>query len=425
MKRKLLQQIGTQWRSNVWLVVELMIISVVMWFIVDLLTIMIRPMLEPDGFDIENCYKISYNRSGELKAGEKEMTSTEEFRELIKRLRRYPGVEAVAVSNALEPYCGDFMSSYIVDVDGDSTQYGTGLPSARYGWANADFVRVFRIEGVRGETPEQLAEMLGKNNAQVLIAENFYLSTDSAKIVNSSLDLLGHKLHMGFMKEDHVVAAVVKNVKREDTTPQSQNSFILFSIDDNTEDGLGYVDDISIRVRPESVKDFEKRFRDDMGKQFHVGLTYVTGVTSYDDVRASRSESMNKIKSKLYIVAGFLLLNVFLGLLGTFWYRTRQRVSEIAVRMTFGATRRSMFRRLISEGIMLLVIATVLAAVIDCLLAHFELNIREDGAHFTYGMMAWTIGVTFLLSLVVIVLGVYFPARHAMRVNPAMALHDE
>lgn len=415
---------STQWRSNVWLVVELMIISVVMWYIVDLLTIMVRPMLEPNGFDVENCYKISYNRSGEFKEGEKEMTPTEEFRELVKRLRRYPGVEGVALSNAIEPYCGSFQASGFTDVDADSTKYWGEMPSTRYGFANADFVRVFRIEGLRGETPEELADLLAKNTNQILIAENFYLSTDSAKRADSSLELLGHRLTMGKL-EGYKVASVVKNVKREDTTPQERHSFILLSIDDETDEGLDRVNDISIRVRPESVKDFEKRFRDDMGKQFHVGLTYVTGITPYDDVRASRAERETKIKSKLYIVAGFLLLNVFLGLLGTFWYRTRQRVSEIAVRMTFGATRRSMFRRLISEGILLLVIATVLAAVIDCLLAHFELNIREDGAHFTYGMMAWTIGVTFLLSLVVIVLGVYFPARHAMRVNPAIALHDE
>lgn len=424
MKRKLLKQMSTQWRSNVWLVVELMIISVVMWYIVDLLTIMVRPMLEPNGFDVENCYKISYNRSGELKNGEKEMTPLEEFRELVKRLRRYPGVEGVALSNALEPYCGNFQSSGFTDVDADSTKYGGVMPSTRYGFANADFIRVFRIEGLRGESPEELADMLAKNTNQMLIAENFYLSTDSAKRATSSLDLLGHRLTMGKI-EGYKVAAVLKNVKREDTTPLEHYSFILFSIDDETDEGLDRVNDISIRVRPDAVKGFEKRFRDDMSKQFHIGLTYLTGITSYDDVKAARAERETKIKSKLYIVAGFLLLNVFLGLLGTFWYRTRQRVSEIAVRMTFGATRRSVFRRLVSEGIILLVIATVLAAIIDCLMAYFELNVREDDSHFTCGMMAWTIGVTFLISLVVIVLGVYFPARYAMRVEPATALHDE
>lgn len=425
MKRKLLKQMGTQWRSNVWLVVELTIISVVMWYIVDLLTIMVSPMLEPDGFDIENCYKISFNRSGELMEGEEPMSEADERRELIKRLRRYPGVEGVAISNAIEPYCGNFQSSYITDVDGDSTQYGECMPGTRYGWGNADFIRVFRIEGLRGETPDRLADMFAKSNTNVIISENFYLSSDSAKRVNSSLDLLGHRLKLGSMEDGYKVVCVVKNVKREDTSPLRHNSFTLFCMDDETDWALNSFGDLSIRVRPEAAKGFEKRFREDMGKQFHIGLTYVNGITSFEDVRAARNDSDAKVKSKLYIVAGFLLLNVFLGLLGTFWYRTRQRVSEMAVRMTFGATRSSIFRRLLSEGVLLLVIATVLATVIDCLLAHFELNIRQDSPHFTYGMMAWTVGVTFLLTMVVIVLGVYFPARHAMRLEPSAALHDE
>ena len=35
---------------------------------------------------------------------------------------------------------------------------------------------------------------------------------------------------------------------------------------------------------------------------------------------------------------GFLLLNIFLGLLGTFWFRTQQRRSEIALHKAHGAT---------------------------------------------------------------------------------------
>lgn len=415
----------SQWRSNVWLVVELMIISVVMWYVVDLLTVMVRPMLESDGFNVENCFRISYARSGELKEGEPAMTELEEKRELIKRLRRYPGVEGVALSNCVEPFCSSFQGSYIIDVDADSTQYGDQGPSTRWGYANADFMRVFKIEGLRGETPDQLAEMIENGGLQVMVAENFYLSGDSAKMVDSSLDLLGHRLWKNGMDEAARLTAVLKNVKRENTTPQRLYSLILFTIDESTDAGLAAGGDISIRVRPDAVNDFKEQFRNDMEKQFHVGLTYVDNIESYDDVRDSRNVTDDKVKSRLYIVAGFLLLNVFLGLLGTFWYRTRQRMSEIAVRVTFGASRWSVFRRLVSEGLILLVIATVLAAGIDCMLAHLEINMRQDEPHLTYGMMAWTIGVTFLVSMIVVILGVYFPARRAMKVEPAIALHNE
>lgn len=55
---------------------------------------------------------------------------------------------------------------------------------------------------------------------------------------------------------------------------------------------------------------------------------------------------------------GFLLLNIFLGLLGTFWFRTQQRRSEIALHKAHGASDMSIFVRLISEGLLLLLLIT-------------------------------------------------------------------
>ena len=69
---------------------------------------------------------------------------------------------------------------------------------------------------------------------------------------------------------------------------------------------------------------------------------------------------------------GFLLLNNFLGLLGTFWFRTQQRRSEIALHKAHGATDRAIFSRLLSEGILLLAIVTPVALLIDYNLAHLE-----------------------------------------------------
>ncbi len=421
MKRKLLKQIKSQWRSNLWLVVELVIVSVVLWYIIDLVTIMTQPMFEPNGFNVEHCYKLSLKRSGEVKPGEPEMTSGQEGVEIVKRLRRYPGVEAVAVSQAIEPYCGDFSSCTMYDIDNDSLEYGNHRPALRYGRANADFLRVFRHEGARGETPEEIAADFGVG--KIIVAENFSQSVDSGVPAHSAFDLLGHRMALG--RGEFRISSVVKNVKREDSTPQKYYSFVILYLDDNSEIDMDWFSGLSIRVKPEAEKDFIENFRKDMQKQFHVGLSYIIDIKSFDQIREERMANDRRLKSKLYIVVGFLLLNVFLGLLGTFWYRTRQRVSEMAVRMTFGATRGSIFRRLMSEGIILLVIATVIAIGIDCAIAHLELNMRPEGDHLTFEMIAIASGITFLLSLLMIFLGVYFPARSAMKIEPAEALHNE
>ena len=37
MNKKLFTQIRNEWRSNLWLALELLVVSVVMWYIIDLL----------------------------------------------------------------------------------------------------------------------------------------------------------------------------------------------------------------------------------------------------------------------------------------------------------------------------------------------------------------------------------------------------
>ena len=39
------------------------------------------------------------------------------------------------------------------------------------------------------------------------------------------------------------------------------------------------------------------------------------------------------------LIAIFFSFNVFIGLMGTFWFRTRHRRSEIALRMAMGSSR--------------------------------------------------------------------------------------
>ena len=58
MKRKLLRQIANEWKSNVWLALELLIVSVVMWYVIDSLFVSYSIYNEPRGFNTDHCYLI-------------------------------------------------------------------------------------------------------------------------------------------------------------------------------------------------------------------------------------------------------------------------------------------------------------------------------------------------------------------------------
>ena len=127
-----------------------------------------------------------------------------------------------------------------------------------------------------------------------------------------------------------------------------------------------------------------------------------------------------------YIVGmSFLLLNIFLGLLGTFWFRTQQRRGEIALHKAMGATDGAVFSRLMSEGVFLLLAVTIPAIVIDIVLAHFELNSWRNGTTLEWPRLAFCAAASFVLIAAMIGIGIGLPARRAMKVQPAEALHDE
>ena len=58
MNKKLFSQIKNEWRTNLWLGIELLLVSVVMWWVTDKLYCTGATYFEPRGFDIEHFYLI-------------------------------------------------------------------------------------------------------------------------------------------------------------------------------------------------------------------------------------------------------------------------------------------------------------------------------------------------------------------------------
>ncbi len=60
---------------------------------------------------------------------------------------------------------------------------------------------------------------------------------------------------------------------------------------------------------------------------------------------------MNTSGGKLDIAVNiFLLINVFLAVIGTFWFRVNRRRNELGLRMAVGSSRRRLQQLLIGEG---------------------------------------------------------------------------
>jgi putative ABC transport system permease protein len=152
---------------------------------------------------------------------------------------------------------------------------------------------------------------------------------------------------------------------------------------------------------------------------------FISDIKSMEEEHADYQ--MNEKNTIRYFIFGavFLLLNIFLGLLGTFWFRTQQRRSELALFKALGANNANIFGREMEEGMLLLTLATIPAIIIDWNIAYAELIPRIDGLYLSAGRFIPTIVITYALIALMIFLGTLMPARKAMKIQPADALHEE
>lgn len=418
MNKKLFTQIRNEWRSNLWLALELLVVSVVMWYIIDLLYCRMATYLEPRGFDTEHCYLINMgvltDKSPDYTPYSDTHKQSDEVRELVERLRRRPEVEVVSLSLSAYPYNG---SNGSAEVDYD-TLHAPRWTIRRI--ATPDFVRVFRYQGARGETSEQLAEILERGD--FLASDNLY-----RKYGIPMTSLVGKKEFylFGDTTQTYRLGAVLQNVRWDDYSQASTSYSMVYNMNLLPDDWINADNELCIRVRADRDQNFMENLKADSEKQFRIGNLYISDIKSFKDIRRSFQQGDTSQMRILVVGMGFLLLNIFLGLLGTFWFRTQQRRGEIALHKAMGATDGAVFGRLISEGIFLLLIVTVPAIIIDIVLAHFELNSWRNGTTLEWSRLAFCVAATFVLIAAMIGIGIGIPARRAMKVQPAEALHDE
>ena len=104
MNKLLLKQIWNERRSNAWMWTELLLVSVVMWFIVDTMYVKLHTYFEPRGFDISNTYWIrvgtlTANSPEYIQPSTRQVSAGTDMIELLERLRRHPDVDAGSQSN--------------------------------------------------------------------------------------------------------------------------------------------------------------------------------------------------------------------------------------------------------------------------------------------------------------------------------------
>ena len=176
-------------------------------------------------------------------------------------------------------------------------------------------------------------------------------------------------------------------------------------------------------------------FRPWMLRQLRIGNLYARELQSYDEINAAREFSDSTVLYRRSLsIALFFLVNLCLGVIGTFWMQTRTRREEVGVMLSYGATPHRIRLLLLGEGTALTTLATFIGCFIYLQYAFSEgLNtgsslmeavtpswVDNFGLHFFFVSL-----MVYVILLLVVWIGIYIPARRISSISPTEALRDE
>ena len=92
-------------RSNGWVLAELFLVFIVMWFLCDSLGCLKYTFYRPLGYNIDHVYQLSMIKGGESR--DSSMTSADKYLGILQKLEREPAVEVAALSYWSLPMSGN------------------------------------------------------------------------------------------------------------------------------------------------------------------------------------------------------------------------------------------------------------------------------------------------------------------------------
>lgn len=409
--------IWMQRKNNGWLLAELGIVFVFLWVVLDMFLVDLYTYLTPMGYDIDHVYrleigKINRHSPDYIPPGQLTTTEADDLLALLNQAGSSPRVEAACLSYYSCPYSRG--ASYEA-LKKDSTVW----PGLRVRQVTPGYFYVFRISDLDGE---RILPTAGMDDRSLI------LSPELAALLFSGERAVGKKLYYdnGEDNSELIVKAVCTSQRATDIekavpcfyrilTGQTWQRYVRMG---------ATAGEMFVRVKPEADRDFIRTYREESGARLQVNNLFVKRIYPVSRMREQRLASYRTDVKMKFSLIGFVLLNVFFGIIGTFWLRTQYRRGEIGLRMAVGANRRSIFGFLMKEGLLLLTFAALLAAAV-------YIQVIWSGRLDTYRMpySAWrfllTFAATYLILAVMILAGVWYPARETSRIQPAEALHEE
>lgn len=419
MIKHLLTLIWNQRNGNIWIFLELLLVTAMLWVMADSLLVDTYTYRQPIGVDTQHTYLLSYGLTDDAtELGiEQNTQATQDLLQLLRNLRQCPEVEAVSLSNIAVPYTYSRGWSGLMPVeDTASISY-----AYRVRYVDLEYFRVFKVKDKEGRP---LYDQVLKNPGEIVLSDTL----DEIFFPEGSGRTQREVKWGPKSTESMKVSAVSAPLKEMDFDTYQPTYYYVWRTE---QDFLNEVAENDIRFYNclfRMKKDYSQQemeaFLQQESERLQVGNVYVSSVKPISEYRADMLKPrLDNLKKKIAMV-GFMLVNIFFGIVGTFWLRTQSRRAEIGLRAALGASKRQLRRELFLEGLFLLALTLPFLLIFWVNMLYLDMPDTYRLAY-TWWRFLITLSVSYLLMGGMIYLGIRIPANKITRMNPAETLHYE
>ena len=327
------------------------------------------------------------------------------FRDLVQRVKVYPGVESAAVVNYLPLGGANSSDSYLVE--GEPEPKPGQENDGRYRVASPDYFRTMGISIIRGRGfTEQ-----DKAGATPVVIVNETLARQhwpGQNPIGKRIRFYGPLDRAPWME----VVGVIADVKHDLTIPVTPEYYLPHAQD--SWNGMVLV--AKTNVDPASLAGALRQQVWAIDKD-----QPVFDVRTMREVKSESVAVYSFSSVMLAIFAGIAMVLAAIGIYGVMAFAVTQRTQEIGIRMALGARTADVLKLVVKHGMKLALLGIVLGLAGSWALTRFigKLLVGVQPTDLL------TFSVVSLCLLVAAFIACYIPARRATKVDPLVALRYE
>jgi len=330
------------------------------------------------------------------------------FQHVEARLRRLPGVKALALSDALPPAGYEHSMLYgVIGVEGKPKPEGGTGGTVWWRWVTPEYFSALRIPLVQGEgfTAEEQ-----DSNGHFMV-----LSKMLAEKMFPGENPIGQHLQPGLQGPWYTVVGIAANVKNgglsEEQLPELYRLRRNRAEDWNSSGGVILETAFATSAAESWVRS-------------EIADVDPTVPVQIDTLHHTVQRIADRPRFETLLVSCFAIVGLLLavvGLYGVIAFLVAQRRREIGLRMALGASRVDILRLVVARGMVLVALGGMTGLVVASFLSRLLSSLLFGvGPHDPLSLLGMTLAL-----VVVALLAMLVPAFSAMKVDPNEALRCE